>query len=129
MHIFQLHNLMKQPTITITKRLHHNSKFSSVLAKRKMRLKYEIPIQQMCWHAKLKQQLLSMRPAETDFSLRLHGEINFHLSKAGQVFTGICLQKPIDSHWFKKVYKMMKFYKNIVYIFLTDWSHMIIKIQ
>ena len=27
----------------------------------------------------------------------------------------ICLQKPIDSHWFKNVYKMMKFYKSFVF--------------
>ena len=35
-------------------------------------------IQQMCWHAKSKQQLFSIRPARTDFTLWLHGEINFH---------------------------------------------------
>ena len=115
MHIYQLHNLMKQPTTTITKLLHYNSKFPSLLAKRKARLKYKIHnllIQQMCWHAKSKQQLFSIRLAGKDFTLRLHGEINFHPGKAAQVSTGICLQKPIDSHWLKKVQKMMKFYKD-----------------
>ena len=43
MHIYQLHNLIKQPTIPITKRLHHNPKFPSVLVERKTRLKDEIP--------------------------------------------------------------------------------------
>ena len=115
MHIYQLHNLMKQPTNTIAKLLHHKSKFPSQLAKRKTRLKYKIHnllIQQMRWHAKSKQQPFSIRSARTDFTLRLHGEITFHPGKAGQVSTGTCLQKPIDSHWFKKVYKMMKFYKD-----------------
>ena len=31
---------------------------------------------------------ISTRPVGTDSTLRLHGEINFHPGKAGQVFTG-----------------------------------------
>ena len=92
-----------------------NSKLLSLLAKRKTRLKYKIHnllIQQMCWHAKSKQQLFSTRPAGTDFTLRLYREINFHPRKEGQVSASICLQKTIDSYWFKKVHKMTKFDKD-----------------
>ena len=92
MHIYQLHNLMKQPTTTVTKRLHHNWKFPSLLAKRKMRLKYKIHnllIQQMRWQPKSKQQLFSIRPAGAESTLQLHGEINFHPGKAGKVSTAL----------------------------------------
>ena len=33
-------------------------------------------------------------------------------------------QKPIDSHWFKNVHKVMKFYKEICLIFSRRWRHM-----
>ena len=101
MRIYQLHNLMKQPNNHYKKLLHHNSTLLSLLAKRKTRLKYKMHnllIQQMCWHAK--QQLFSTRPPGTNFTLRLNREIDFHSGKAGQLSTGICLRKPIDSHWF-----------------------------
>ena len=38
---------------------------------------------------------------------------------------GICLQKPIDSDWFKNFHKMMKFYKYICLLFshrLTSYA-------
>ena len=37
---------------------------------------------------------------------------------------GICLKKPIDSHWFKMFTKWWNFIKTFVYFFLTDWHHM-----
>ena len=55
-------------------------------------------------------------PAGTDFTLRLHGEINFHPGKAGQVTTWCLFTKTIDSQ-FKNIYKMTKFYKDICLLF------------
>ena len=37
---------------------------------------------------------------------------------------GISLQKPIGSHWFKNIHKMMEFYEDICLLFLTDRRHM-----
>ena len=56
---------------------------------------------------------ISTRPAGTNFTLRLPGEISFHPGKGSRFPTGLCLQRPIDSHWSKNVHKMMKFYKDI----------------
>ena len=81
MHIYQLHNFMKQRTTTITNLLHHNSKFLSLLAKRKEWLKYKVYdllIQKMCY------SLFSTCPAGTDFTLQLGGEINFHSGSVGR---------------------------------------------
>ena len=41
---------------------------------------------------------ISTRPGRADFTLRLHGQINFHTDKAGQVSTWYLFTKPIDSH-------------------------------
>ena len=67
-----------------------------------------------CWDE------ISTRPAVTDYTLRLHGKISFHPGKAGQVSTWYLFTKTIDSHLFKNVYKIMKFYKTFIYFFLTD---------
>ena len=44
---------------------------------------------------------ISTLPAGMDFTLRLHGEINFWSRQGGTGFHLELLQKPIDSHWFK----------------------------
>ena len=42
---------------------------------------------------------------------------------------GICLQKPIDFHWFINVHKMMKFYRYMFTFFLQIDVICIVKIQ
>ena len=62
--------------------------------------------------------------SRTDFTLQLHGEINFHASKARQVSTWYLFTKTHRLPLFKNVHKMMKFYKGICLLFSHRWRHM-----
>ena len=52
---------------------------------------------------------ISARPAETDFTLRLHVEIKFRLGKAGQFFTWYLIR--FACFFFAFFFVSMSFYK------------------
>ena len=56
---------------------------------------------------------ISTRPAETDFTLQLPRQdvTGFHL---------LLIKKPIDSHSFKNIHKMMKFYRDNCLLLFTS---------
>ena len=61
---------------------------------------------------------ISTRPAGTDFTLDYMKKSIFIPARQDSFPPGICLQKPIDSHWFKNVHRVMKFYKDICLLFV-----------
>ena len=45
------------------------------------------------------------------------GKLIFITARRDRFPPDICLQKPVDSHWFKNVHKMIKFYEGICLLF------------